>query len=117
MMNWFFSIQFECIFKINSFNYICLFVRLLNFIFGLFIRRYCFVQLKPDADIEQVKKEISQIEFGTGKISVENKITRHEVSEVRNKKITIFWAFAHYVFSYCGSADKISKCVVVFGLT
>lgn len=78
--------------------------------------RYCFVQLKPDADIEQVKKEISQIEFGTGKISVENKITRHEVSEVRNKKITIFWAFAHYVFSYCRSADNISKCAVVFGL-
>lgn len=48
--------------------------------------RYCFVQLKPDADIEQVKKEISQIEFGTGKISVENKITRHEVAEVRIKE-------------------------------
>lgn len=48
--------------------------------------------MKPDADIEQVKKDISQIEFGTGKISVENKITRHEVSEVRNKKITnMFW--------------------------
>lgn len=79
----------------------------------IFICRYCFVQLKPDADIEQVKKQISQIEFGTGKISVENKITRHEVSEVRNNKINIFWAFAHYVLSYCRSADKISKCVVV----
>lgn len=45
------------------------------------------MQLKPDADIEQVKKDISQIEFGTGKISVENKITRHEVAEVRNKII------------------------------
>lgn len=44
--------------------------------------RYCFVQLKPDADIEKVKEHISQISFGTGKISVENKITRHEVAEV-----------------------------------
>lgn len=65
----------------------------LVFSFAIFFsRRYCFVQLKPDADIEQVKKDISRIEFGTGKISVENKITRHEVSEVRNKKITkMFW--------------------------
>lgn len=46
--------------------------------------RYCIVQLKPDADIEQVKEQISQISFGTGKISVENKITRHEVAEVSN---------------------------------
>lgn len=82
------------------------------------LSRYCFVQLKPDADIEQVKKDISQIEFGTGKISVENKITRHEVAEVRNKKITISWAFAHYVFSYCRSAEiRYSKCVVVLALT
>lgn len=44
--------------------------------------RYCFVQLKPESDIEEVKKEISEIDFGTGKISVENKITRHEVAEV-----------------------------------
>lgn len=44
--------------------------------------RYCFVQLKPESDIEEVKREISQIEFGTGRISVENKITRHEVAEV-----------------------------------
>lgn len=76
--------------------------------------RYCFVQLKPDADIEQVKKEISQIEFGTGYISVENKITRHEVSEVRNKKITIFWAIMFLVIA--AQQNNITKCAVVFGL-
>lgn len=48
--------------------------------------RYCFVQLKPEADVEKVKEEISQISFGTGTISVENKITRHEVAEVRHKQ-------------------------------
>lgn len=47
------------------------------------------MQLKPDADIEKVKEQISQISFGTGKISVENKITRHEVAEVRNQIIVL----------------------------
>lgn len=49
--------------------------------------RYCFVQLKPDADIEAVKEQISQIEFGTGRISVENKVTRHEVAEVTPEQL------------------------------
>lgn len=40
--------------------------------------RYCFVQLRPDADIEQVKAEISSISFGTGFIQVERKNTRDE---------------------------------------
>lgn len=56
------------------------------------------MQLKPDADIEQVKKEISQIEFGTGNISVENKITRHEVAEVRIYTGDRFSAFATFDF-------------------
>lgn len=47
--------------------------------------RYCFVQLKPDADIDAVKQQISDIKFGTGRISVENKVTRHEVAEVHNR--------------------------------
>lgn len=47
-----------------------------------FLYRYCFVQLKADADIEAVKQQISDVKFGTGKISVENKVTRHEVAEV-----------------------------------
>lgn len=49
--------------------------------------RYCFVQLKPDADIQAVKDEISQIDFGTGKIAVENKVTRHEVAEVTPEQL------------------------------
>lgn len=59
-----------------------------------------------------MKKDISQIEFGTGKISVENKITRHEVAEVRNRKIIIFSEFVNYVFIYCRRTEKR----VVFGL-
>lgn len=45
------------------------------------------MQLKPDADIEGVKRHISGIDFGTGKISVENKVTRHEVAEVKYRFI------------------------------
>lgn len=43
-----------------------------------FFFRYCFVQLHPDADVDQVKSEISSIPFGTGFIQVERKNTRDE---------------------------------------
>ncbi|XP_055535223.1 uncharacterized protein LOC129724379 isoform X3 [Wyeomyia smithii] len=35
--------------------------------------RYCMVHLKPDADVERVIQQLSQITFGVGKISVERK--------------------------------------------
>lgn len=44
--------------------------------------RYCFVQLKPEADLNKVKEELSEITFGTGKISAEYKNLNNTAPEV-----------------------------------
>lgn len=41
------------------------------------LRRYCFVQLRPNADVEQVKEALSRIPFGAGTITAELKNTPH----------------------------------------
>lgn len=44
--------------------------------------RYCFVQLRPDADIEKVKAEISSTPFGTGFIQCERKNPREDEEDL-----------------------------------
>lgn len=53
-------------------RYFRFFSMLVLFIYCILFR-YCFVQLKPDADLAKVKEELSQITFGTGKIIAEYK--------------------------------------------
>lgn len=49
--------------------------------------RYCFVQLKADADIDLVQSELQKVEFGTGHLIVEKKHHQEEKSEVTADEI------------------------------
>lgn len=44
--------------------------------------RYCFVQLKSGSDLEKVKAELSEVSFGTGKLTVELKSGQNLTPEV-----------------------------------
>lgn len=57
--------------------------------------RYCFVQLKNEADIDVVREELRQITFGTGKLQVEKKNTysidrKHDVTPEEIDPYTLY---------------------------
>lgn len=62
--------------------------------------RYCFVHLKPDADIDQCCKEISAVPFGNSTVAVEKKHSRDD----DQKDVSYYFVFAR---GFCYSENSL----------